>query len=668
MPYRRSIIARFAGLLLVIGLVIRPAAGLDAARTQRASEGTRHWPRVSRTVSRASRAPTGASPIATATSSVLISAVYYDGYAANDADEAFQLTNVSPDRVELQGWTIHDNAGAVVFPSGTLGPSDSIWITRSRADFVVSFGFQPDWVMDPTDPLVPALGGSPLRFANSGDGITLWDGAGRLRDAVVYKGGDISMEGWRGPSVKPYTPSPTFAAEGQILYRKTDRATQQPAPDTNTVADWAQDPDDPVDGRRVRYPGWDLDPTFYPAHISATAALTVAVGPDHLFHAVVGQLEQAQHTIEYHGYTLEHPLIAQALAERAQAGVEVTLLLEDGPAGGIAWAGKWAARQIEAAGGRVYLMVNRPSEGIYDRYRSHHPKVFIIDHQLAMVGSENPNLGGMPSDDFSDGTAGHRGVYLMTDAPAVVAGLQAIFDADLNTVQRRDIVRWPLDDPGYAPPDWYEPRDTSGGTIYPVLWPEPFTVDGTFQFELVSSPENSLDTRGGLLGLVSRVGAGDTLYVQQLQEPPYWGPIDGSPATDPNVRLEAFIEAARRGARVRILLDGYFDEPASPRSNAAAVAYVNQIASDEDIDLRALQSNLTGRGIHNKMVLAEVDGAGYVHVGSINGSEAANKINREVALQVQSNAAYRYLAGVFELDWALSAPAVLLPLVANGSP
>lgn len=601
--------------------------------------------------------------VVTPTPAILITALYYDGYADNDADEAFQLTNVSSTTVSLQGWTVRDNSGAVVFPEGSLGPGDSIWITRSRADFLASFGFPPDWVMDPTDPLIPALGGAPLRFANSGDQITLWDSAGQLVDAMVYKAGDTHIDGWRGPSVKPYTPSSTFAETGQILYRKIDEITGLPVPDTNTAADWAQDPNDPVHGRRVRYPGWNINPLPATMQTVATTTLTVALAPDHLFRTVVRRLEQAQESIRFHGYTLEHPLVAQTLAEQAQAGVEVTILLEGGPAGGITWAEQWAAREIEAAGGQVYLMIDDPSEGIRDRYRNYHPKVFIIDGRLAMVGSENPGLGGMPSDDLSDGTAGHRGAYLITDAPEVVTALQTILDTDLDPMRHRDIRRWPLDDPDYTPPEWYVPQDTSGGDTYPVFWPEPLTITDTLPFEIITAPENSLSTRGGLLGLVDRVGAGDTLYVQQLQEPPYWGPADGSPATDPNVRLEAYIEAARRGARVRILLDRYFDDVTAPRSNAATVSYVNQIAREEGLDLQALQSNLTGRGVHNKMVLAQIDGMGYVHVGSLNGSEAANKINREIALQVQSNAAYAYLAQVFELDWTLSAPAVLLPLL-----
>jgi len=643
-PRSLLIVARnLAGLLLVAGLLTLPAAWQDAPSSNTSPPA--HRPATS--------------------SSVLITALYYDGYASNDADEAFQLTNVSSDPINMQGWTVRDNSDAVVFPESTLSPGASIWVTRSRIDFLDSFGFAPDWVMDPGDPLVPALGGEPLRFANSGDQITLWDHAGQLVDAMVYKAGDSRIDGWNGAAVQPYAPSSTFAQTGQILYRKPDERTGQPVPDSDVAADWAQDPYDPIHGRRVRYPGWDVEAFFHTTQITATATLTVAVGPDHLFQTLISQLEAAQDSIQFHGYTLEHPLIAQALVERAQAGVDVTLLLEDGPAGGITWAGMWAAGEIEQAGGQVYLMVNRASEGIYDRYRSHHLKVFIIDGRLAMVGSENPGLGGMPSDDLSDGTAGHRGAYLLTDAAEVVAALQTIFNVDLDPAHHRDIVRWPLGDPDYAPPEWYAPEDVSGGDVYPVYWPQPLTITGTFPIEIISAPENSLNAQESVLGLVNRAAAGDTLYIEQLQEAPYWGPIDGSPATDANARLEAYIEAARRGTRVRILLDGYFDDAASPRSNSAAVSYVNQIARDEGLDLQALRGNPTGLGIHNKMVLAQIDGAGYVHVGSLNGSEAANKINREVALQVQSDAAYAYLAGVFELDWTLSKPGIFLPLVAR---
>ena len=41
---------------------------------------------------------------------------------------------------------------------------------------------------------------------------------------------------------------------------------------------------------------------------------------------------------------------------------------------------------------------------------------------MALIGSENLNAEAFPDDDKADGTFGRRGVYLVTDAPSVVAG------------------------------------------------------------------------------------------------------------------------------------------------------------------------------------------------------------------------------------------------------
>ena len=62
-------------------------------------------------------------------------------------------------------------------------------------------------------------------------------------------------------------------------------------------------------------------------------------------------------------------------------------------------------------------------------------------------------------------------------------------------------------------------------------------------------------------------------------------------------------------------------------------------------------------GIHNKMVLVQLsNGSSYVHIGSLNGSETSSKVNRELAIQIQSNAAYRYLADIFDYDWQAPLP------------
>jgi hypothetical protein len=161
--------------------------------------------------------------------------------------------------------------------------------------------------------------------------------------------------------------------------------------------------------------------------------------------------------------------------------------------------------------------------------------------------------------------------------------------------------------------------------------------------------------------MVTHAGAGGTVLVEQLYERTYWGPSTSNPTTDPNLRLEAYIQAARRGARVRILLDSFYDDPTDPRGNAATCSYVNSTASSESLDLQCLIGNPAGTGIHNKMVLVSDGTQGWTHTGSINGSENSVKNNRELAVQIKSTDGYNYLAQVFNYDWVVSGGGPILP-------
>jgi hypothetical protein len=134
--------------------------------------------------------------------------------------------------------------------------------------------------------------------------------------------------------------------------------------------------------------------------------------------------------------------------------------------------------------------------------------------------------------------------------------------------------------------------------------------------------------------------------------------------------LDAYIAAARRGARVRIVLNGGdFDESGFQNTNGATVAYVRQIANTERLDLQAAIGDPTHYGTHNKMALVWLDGeGGYAHVGSINGSESSSKVNREVAIQVHSDEVYAYLKAIFDRDWYWSNPWYLLPVMRQYAP
>jgi hypothetical protein len=228
-------------------------------------------------------------PIRSASTSILITAIYYDTYLTGEPDEAFRLMNVSGTAVDLTDWTVTDGEGSVTLED-VLGAGQSIWIAREAVSFALEFGFSPDYEYGAdTDVAVLKLSLSgALALANTGDELILKDGGGTVVDSVVCEAGSPIGTGWSGPGVYPYSGNTVgikrfaqqeqeiegFGVEGQVLYRELDQATGHPVPDTDTVADWAQATDDDISGKRVLYPGWDLDRYFFTDAFTETATIT----------------------------------------------------------------------------------------------------------------------------------------------------------------------------------------------------------------------------------------------------------------------------------------------------------------------------------------------------------------------------------------------------------
>lgn len=611
-----------------------------------------------------STSPPTFTPAPTATSGpsnadVLIYALYYDPYFSGDTDEAFELINMGGSAVDLNGWQVTDGEGTVTFPSTSLASHARIWATKTATDFQYEFGFPADFEYGGnSDPAVPDMSGNPPTFANSGDEISLIDPFGTVVDTLVYAGGNTATQGWSGPSLSPYTQG-YFGAEGQILYRKLDQDTGFPVADTNTVSDWAQAADDNINGKKIQYPGWDLERYFLPTHVNDGSFLKYFIAPDNIFDNYVAAINSATNSIDIEGYTITNAQIADALVARLQAGVQVKILLEEEVVNGVSDQEKWICQYIEANGGQCWYMYNDSANNVYDRYNFQHAKFTIIDGNLLLTGSENLNGSSMPADDKSDGTSGNRGVYIETDSPGLIAHAVDVYQHDLDPTHHSDIRRWSASTD--SPPSGFTPDYTTGGTGYTVQFPTPLELNGAFDYEVVQSPETSLRDHGGLLGMVARAGAGGKVFVEQLYEKTYWGPTTSDPATDPNPRLEAYIDAARRGAQVRILLDSFYDTPTDVRSNANTCTYVNNTASSEGLDLACLTGNPAGTGIHNKMVLVWDGAQGWTHTGSLNGSENSTKDNRELAIQIKSTAGYNYLSQMFDDDWVSSGGSPVLP-------
>jgi phosphatidylserine/phosphatidylglycerophosphate/cardiolipin synthase-like enzyme len=312
--------------------------------------------------------------------------------------------------------------------------------------------------------------------------------------------------------------------------------------------------------------------------------------------------------------------------------------------------------QVAAAGGdvRYHAVAAAAPNGYKKRYRFAHAKYGIVDGRTALVGTDNFNLDSMPAPSRTP-VGGRRGFYLLTEAPPVVAALQQIFEADWAPDRFLDLRPFDLADPKYGgPPAGFTLPEAPIYAVPAAPFGTAVAAHGAGRFVVVSAPENALRPDTALNALIGRAGAGDEILLMQLYEAKFWGETTSNPIADPNPRFQALLAAARRGARVRLLLDSFFDDAEALRSNRATVDYVQAVAAAEGVDLEARLGNPTQGGIHAKLVLVRVGSETWSAVGSLNGSEVSHKLNREVLLLVDHPPIHARLRAVFDHDWARS--------------
>ncbi len=567
------------------------------------------------------------------------------------SEESAAIVNLGTYTVPLDGWRLNDDTGTggVSFPTtATIAPGQILWLAKDADAFYPIWGFDAGWAAQVITRPVSQLSGSWPGFTDGGEAAYLLDADENVIDALAYGDGSAN-DGWQGSAV-PYK----YAGygPGQVLYRKLDQSTGLPVADTDTAADWAQDGDDPINGRKLRYPGWDLEELFFPAEISATANVTLAAAPDGALDVVSQTIASAQHTLLIEAYTLKSVALYEAINARIQAGVVVTILLEHRPAVvGVEDVEKWIAQRLH----------NPPTSTVYfigetaQRYDYQHAKFILVDNHLALVSTDNFGESSMPSDRKDNGTLGHRGFVAVTDSPGVVARLADIFQHDCDPLHHLDVAPY---DESYAPPGGFAPLSPPDWTTYTAQFVAPLHATAD-HLTVIHAPEHALRDQDALLGLLDRAGSGDQIAVMQMNEPFTW--TEGAGDVGLNPRLQALVAAAQNGAEVRVLLDAYYDG-----SNTETCLILNEIAEP---NLTCRLANVTGLGIHAKLFLVSAGDERWVHLGSINGTETSNKRNREVALQFRSEEAYDWMQTIFENDWGLGhGPLVYpiyLPLVAR---
>lgn len=489
-----------------------------------------------------------------------------DPYLSGEPDEYVVLDGAG----SLHGIEISDGEGSVRFPEGSV-IDGRIVVAREAAGYVRAHGRLPDYEVVDTDAGVPDMERrGDFRLANQRDSLTLLVGG-----AVVQE------VGWPGDVVP---------RQGQV----------------HTL----------VDGR------WDPRPFFigqsdFAPQTFENVTVTLFVSPDCSYEVISDAVTSARESIDVNVYEFTHPGIAGMLTGAAGRGVDVSVLVEGGPVGGISAEGKGVARML--AGHGVPVMMMETAGDVHARYRFDHAKYMVVDGRSVLVMSENFKESGIPE----AGKRGNRGWGAWVQDAGVAGYFAEVYRADSTG---GDVVPAPQDGNVAA----------TGGGNYEVRF-SPETVHGA-RVTPVIAPETSDLVRQMI------AGAGERVLIEQAY-------ITNSTAGGPNRYLAEAINASRRGVSVQVLLDSAWFNVEGEKDNDEMAAWINEFARSEGLPIEARCVDLAAANLEKVHTKGVVVDDRSVLVSSINWNDNSPDFNREAGVIVEHPEAAAYFARVFAADW-----------------
>ena len=560
----------------------------------------------------------------------IIIEVYYDTYLKGDTSGEFiRIHNPTGGSINIGGWQITDLEGVITFPTWTdIGAGCSLYNAYNATAFYEEMLQKADFEYGIDSNTTPDMEKSgSLMLNNDGDEVILKDDEDNIIDVVVYGNSYYAGTGWISAPAKVVKP-------GVILERDKNETTGQ-YEDTNTSADW--------DDYRVYVVGQSH---FSYETFGFNGNVTVFTSPDSSFIEIANAIDNAQESIYLNVYEFHNFYLMDHIINAIDRGVDVKIMLEGCPVGGIGDEEKYIANETVAAGGAVRFMINNKSEGIYDRYAFNHAKYALIDNESTIIMSENWKNTGVPTNN----TFGNRGWGIIINNPDVTNYFSEVFVEDWKPASR-DSFSFAANDPIFVNKYGIPPSDFVPDRIVPTgNYSHPFDselISGTFHVSPVLAPDTSLMQTKSIIGMIK--GAESSVYVEQLYIKKWGSPADSKS----NLFLEAVINASRRGCEVKILLNPTY----SFESNQATIDYVRSAATNEGLDLDAKFIDIENTGldkIHNKGVI--VDNS-KVLISSINWNENSPTNNREAGVIVENEDAAGFYTDVFLYDWyAVASP------------
>lgn len=498
--------------------------------------------------------------------------------------EFVTISNHGPP-ANLEGWRLSDGEGSVVVNVPfILRTDESLSWCESPERFLALY---PNEMILHKNSSEVLLKGS-LKLADTGDEVFLYDSSGSLVDVLHY-GGSEPLPPWSGPAVP--------SKKGEMLVR-VDPSTQ--------------------------YGSWGKErPGLYSlSTVSSEALVTPILYPDTGLSAMVREIDRTEESVHMAAYLIENWTLARHLCSAAARGVQVTLLLEGQPVGGVSENGAAIAYYLQDAGAEVWIMRSSDS---FRRYDYLHAKYLIFDQERLLVSSEN-----MADSSFST----NRGWAALVSSKEMAEGALEVFDRDLAG---RNVDVFPL--------ELSLPRNEGGPGRSLSYGPQGTGPQFQATVSLVSSPFKIHD-----LILVTLEGAERRIYVQQMS-------IDEGWLQDGDL-MSALYGAAQRGVTVRILLDRGLGTAESNRRTSTAL---NDMAEENGWDLECRLSSEASpfERLHNKGVIVD----DKVLVGSANWVDGSMERNREMVMMLRSEEISGVYEGWFMDDWKGDArpPVIELP-------
>jgi cardiolipin synthase A/B len=502
----------------------------------------------------------------------MISEFCPDTYLSGDPDEYIVFLAGG----NLDGTMITDGEGAFRFPAGTAR-TGSVIIAQNGSAYTLVHHQPPDFEIRNYSPFIPdVIASGNFQMGNARDELMVYEG-NRMTQKVIWPG-----------DVRP--------REGQVHYYS----------------------DGTWDKRALMIGQSRLSAKTF-ENVSGTCFIT----PDCSEEVYAQFINGAETEILVNVYEFTSPKMAEAIVKAHKRGVNVTVLIEGGPVGGISAAENEICSRLVKEHIPVFLM---GTTGIsHAPYRYNHAKYIVVDGSSLFITSENFTDNGFPG----TGDTGNRGWGI------------CLYDKGVATYFRNIFL-----------------LDVSGDGIFPAKG-KPGNITEIPHGDRVRefSPLSDRDLR------VTPVIAPDTSYLIKdlLRTAQEQIDIEQAYITNEspgvlNPYLDEAVNASRRGVHVRVLLDSYWFNTDGPNDNDELVVYINQVAKAEGLPLDARCADLPGNEIekiHNKGVI--VDGR-KVLISSINWNTNSPTFNREAGVIVESPETGKYYSLAFNDDWNGTAP------------